>query len=344
MRRQFIANLIEEQKITEREITVPYISYAYIGNPDDAGSFRCQCSNCAAAEKAGSYTDLFLEFTNAVAEEFEKEYPLTPIAMAAYHFTSPPKHTKPRQNVVVRLDNISNSFSVPVYHERNREFREDFLGWTKVAPQLHIWTYVVDFTYELVPYPNLRSLGPDIKYYVDHGVSGITAEGWNSGSDGEMGELRAWLLAKLLWNPDQSDNALIKEFTDGYYGPAGEYIRAYLDVIHDAVDASGDWLDLSSPPTARFLTFRTLKEGWRRLRQAEEAVQDDHELLQRVKIAQLPVLYTFLARWNDLRDRATCRGDRWPISESREHIAKYFTHIVKENNIRDHDNSIYSPP
>ncbi|MHB9071706.1 MAG: DUF4838 domain-containing protein [Sedimentisphaerales bacterium] len=339
MRRQFIANLIAEVK------RMPDVTYAYIGNPDDAGyPFRCQCAECTSAEKTGSYTDLFVEFTNAVAEEFEKAYPNIPIALAAYHFTAPPKHTRPRHNVVVRLDNISNSFSVPVYHERNKEFCEDFIGWTKISPQIHIWTYVVDFTYELAPYPNLRSFGPDIKYYVDHGVSGITAEGWNSGSNGEMGELRAWLLAKLMWNPYQSDDALIKEFTDGYYGSAGQHIRAYLDVIHNAVEASGDWLDLSSSPTARFLTFQTLKKSWSYLIAAEDAVKDDKELLRRVKIAQLPVLYTFLARWNELRDKAICRGDLWPMPESREDVVKCFTQIVQENNIRDHDNSAYLPP
>ncbi len=36
----------------------------------------------------------------------------------------------------------------------------------------------------------------------------------------EMSELRAWVLAQLLWNPViKDDKRLIREFLEGYYGP-----------------------------------------------------------------------------------------------------------------------------
>jgi len=59
-----------------------------------------------------------------------------------------------------------------------------------------------------------------------------------------MAELRAWVLARLLWDPSRDGEALTNEFIEGYYGPAASHIKAYLKVTHDAVEASGDWLRL----------------------------------------------------------------------------------------------------
>jgi len=338
MRQQFAANFTAEVIADSKNVSeyVSPVVFASIGYPDDDGyPIRCQCADCVAAETAGNPSDVLMEFTNFVAEEFEKTCPNIPVAFGAYHHVQPPpKHVKPRHNVMARVCNISNSFSVPAYDDRNKDFREDFIGWTKISPQLQIYTYVVNFTYEMLPHPNLRAFGPDIRYYVDNGVSGIFAEGWGSGTGGyEMAELRAWLLAKLMWNPYQSDEALIKEFTDGYYGAAGEHILAYLNVMHDAVRASGDWLGLSSPPNAKFLSFTTLNKGWAYLKAAEQAVQNDKELLMRVKVAQLPVLYTFMVRWQEFRETATCRGIEWPISGSIRDIYNGFMEVVDKNNI-----------
>ena len=138
-------------------------------------------------------------------------------------------------------------------------------------------------------------------------------------------------MAKLLWDPSQDPNKLIKEFADGYYGPAGKEIRAYLDIMHNAVETSGDWLDLSSPPDAQFLSLETLIEGWAYLQAAEAAVSDNPVLLARVKIAQLPELFVFLVRWNELKDAASCRGEEWPLSNAREDVYNEFMKVVQSS-------------
>lgn len=43
-----------------------------------------------------------------------------------------------------------------------------------------------------------------------------------------MGPLRAYVLAKLLWNPDTDVPKHIDEFVRAYYGNAAEQIHAYL--------------------------------------------------------------------------------------------------------------------
>lgn len=80
-----------------------------------------------------------------------------------------------------------------------------------------------------------------------------------------MAELRAWVLAKLLWDPHHDGEVLTNEFIEGYYGLAA-HIKAYLKVTHDAVEAAGDWLGCFQETNAKFLSFDTLSRGWQHLR------------------------------------------------------------------------------
>lgn len=66
-------------------------------------------------------------------------------------------------------------------------------------------------------------------YWGVHAI-GVLEEGDYQTVSCELRELRSWLISKLLWNPDADVDALVRDFTDGYYGPAGSYVRAYLDL------------------------------------------------------------------------------------------------------------------
>ncbi|MHC4743252.1 MAG: DUF4838 domain-containing protein, partial [Planctomycetota bacterium] len=72
---------------------------------------NCQCPKCAEIEKAeGSPAGLMLRFVNAVAADIEEEFPNVAISTLAYQYTrKPPKLTKPRPNVIVRLCSIECS-------------------------------------------------------------------------------------------------------------------------------------------------------------------------------------------------------------------------------------------
>ena len=52
------------------------------------------------------------------------------------------------------------------------------------------------------------------------GVRGIFEEGAYQTPGAEMMELRAYMLARLLWNPNYGAARARDEFLDGYYGPA----------------------------------------------------------------------------------------------------------------------------
>ncbi len=321
------------KNLKERLRNNPQATIASVSQNDWHGN--CKCSQCAAIEaEEGSPAGLMLRFVNAVAEDIEEEFPNVAISTLAYQYTrKPPRITKPRDNVIVRLCSIECSFSVPLSDERNSTFRDDIIGWSKICDRLYIWDYTTNFRHHIMPHPNLRVLGPNVKFFVDHSVKGIFEQGAYTTNGAEMAELRAWVLAKLLWDPTRDGQELIDEFIAGYYGPAGPYIREYLRITHDAVEATGDKLGCFSQHTATFLSFETLNKGWERLKAAEAAVQDDPDLRFRVQVDQLPVMYAFMMRWNDMRDQCEATGADWPMSESIEATFERFKEVAEKKNI-----------
>ena len=304
----------------------PIATIFSVSQVDDGGlKANCECSKCAAIEKEeGSPAGLLLRFVNAVAADLEKHYPKMVVSTLAYHYNQkPPKITKPRHNVVVRLSNIKCSFSVPLSHERNKPFRDDLVAWSKICDRLYVWDYVANFGKPMLPHPNLRVLAPNVRFLVAHNVKGIFAEALVAPGM-EMAELRSWVLAKLFWNPDLDGDKLVEEFALGYYGPAGKHVLAYINLLHDAVEASDDYLGLGSPADAKFLSFDNLVKARAHLDAAEAAVAQDARLLRLVQRFRLHVTYAFLLNWDGLRKQAEAAKADWPLSESHYEACEQF--------------------
>jgi hypothetical protein len=327
MRKELVKNL------KERLRNNPAATIASVSQNDWIGN--CKCKNCAAVEQEeGSPAGLMLRFVNAVAADIEQEFPNVAISTLAYQYTrKPPKITKPRDNVIVQLCSIECSFSKPLADDRNKAFRDDIIGWSPLCKRLYIWDYTTNFRHYIMPHPNLRVLGPNVKFFANHNVKGIFEQGAYTSSGAEMAELRAWVLAKLLWDPSRDGEALTNEFIDGYYGAAAPQIKAYLKVTHDAVEQSGDWLGCFEQNHAKYLSLDTLSRGWQCLKAAEAAVQDNPELQFRVQVAQLPVMYTFLTRWNEMREAAKTAGADWPMPQSAKETCDQFLTIARKKNV-----------
>jgi hypothetical protein len=327
MRKELVKNLKERLRKNPAATIASVSQNDWIGN--------CKCKNCAAIEQEeGSPAGLMLRFVNAMAADIEQEFPNVAISTLAYQYTrKPPKITKPRDNVIVQLCSIECSFCKPLADDRNKAFRDDIIGWSPICKRLYIWDYTTNFRHHIMPHPNLRVLGPNVKFFADHNVKGIFEQGAYTTNGAEMAELRAWVLAKLLWDPSRDGEALTNEFIEGYYGPAAPHIKAYLKVTHDAVEASGDWLGCFEQHTAKYLSFDTLSRGWQNLKAAEAAVHDIPDMRFRVRVAQLPVLYTFILRWNEMREAAKAAGADWPMPPSAENTYRQFMGIARKKNV-----------
>lgn len=283
----------------------------------------CQCRDCKAIDDAeGSHAGTMLTFVNSVAEKIASEFPNVAVDTLAYQYTrKPPRTVKPRSNVIVRLCSIECNFREPLDHPSNASFADDMKGWAKICQRLYVWDYTTDFAHYVQPHPNWFTLGANVRFFARNNVRGVFEQGAYQSHGSEMAELRAWVLAQLLWNPDQNDRALIDEFLEGYYGArAAAPIRRYLDLMHEA--SRGHNLTCYSPTTAPFLNFKTLREAEELWQRAEEAAASDPEYRARVKLARLPVRYVWLSRWEALRQEQQNSGAAWPLPESLAAVAE----------------------
>lgn len=322
------------QVVLQRLREHPGVSTTSISQ-NDWGNY-CQCPNCAALDHAEGDTPAgsIIHFVNDVAQAVEKEFPHVTISTLAYEYSQkPPTHVRPRHNVTVWLCATGVSYAHAVTNEHNKVFRQRLETWSKAADHITIWDYDVNFGNYVSPYPNLRTLGPNIKFYADHHVTGVLAQGAYGASGTEFSELRSWVLAKLLWNPNLDGQKLIDQFLAGYYGPAAPHIKAYIDTIHDAIAKTDETLEMTSPPLGKWLSIQTLVTSLNHLRLAERAAGRDEALRLRVKVAKLPVLYVFLMRWDELKQQAADQNIRWPFERPIAEVYADFLAVAKERGI-----------
>lgn len=304
----------------------PEASIISISQNDWVGN--CQCENCRALdEREGTPAASVLDMVNDIAQRLEKEFPNVAFDTLAYWYTrKPPKTIKPRPNVIVRLCSIECNFAQPLDHPSNKSFADDIRGWSQLTNRLYIWDYTTDFVNYVQPHPNWFVLGPNLRFFHKHGVRGVFEQGAYQSHGAEFAELRAWLLAQLLWNPYQDDEKLIDEFLRGYYGKAAPYIRRYMELMHES--AKDYYLGCFTPANAPFFNFETLSKAEKLWQQAESAVKDDPQILWRVRQAHMPVYYAFLNNWAKLRIECARAGAQWPLSLSRKEVAETWLKVV----------------
>ncbi len=275
--------------------------------------YHCECDSCTAlAEREGSDMAPVLLLVNRVAEAVEREFPDKIISTLAYQWTrKPPKTMRPRRNVAIRLCTIECCFSHPLNScdsDENRAFAEDLRAWSTAAGRLWVWNYVTSFAHYFVPFPNLRTRDDDIRFFVENGVDAIFQQDVYTTPCGELSGLSAYMNAKLLWNPDYSENTIIDDYLSGVYGPAAPHIRAYIDLIHDKVERENIHMNIWQGPDAEYLSDDILAAADSLWNDAERAVSGDRDILERVQTGRLSVDYAIINR-----DRL--RGGAWVVDQ-----------------------------
>ncbi|HEU4636569.1 MAG TPA: DUF4838 domain-containing protein [Edaphobacter sp.] len=251
----------------------------------------CRCGPCTElnTKYGGVPSGSILYFVNDVA----RACPDRIISTLAYWYSrTPPKNIQAQPNVNIMLCNIESRRQAPV-SQTDPAFSRELIAWGSIASNILIWDYNIQFSNLVSPFPNLHTLKPNIKFYTDHHVNSLFMQA-NGQVGGEMAGLRSYMISKLMWNPDVDDSAIMDEYLNGYYGPAGHYIRQYIDKMRESLISSGFKLDIfGSPEDAKnsYLSAEMMKVYQGLFDQAERATANHPELLTRVKVARLPILY-----------------------------------------------------
>ena len=271
-----------------------------------------------------------VRFVNAIAEEVEKEFPHAVIETLAYKYTrKPPKKTRLRRNVMPCLCSIECDFARPIPespYAANKSFVKDICGWKTQTDQLYLWDYVTEFTFFTLPFPNVYALKGNLQFFRDNNVKEIFAEGAQMGRHAEFAELKGWLLAKLMWNPDQDVEPLIADFFAGYYGPAAPFIREYFEEMHKI---QRDWsanprrpLRIYGGATRQSLPDEFVERAKALWKKAVAAVKDDPALSYNVRMSEFSFDTLRLERMNPKPMRreilfAPCPEDDVRIAETK---------------------------
>lgn len=267
----------------------------------------CECASCRAIdEEEGNYSGTLLRFVNRIAEALEPDYPHIAVDTLAYQYTrKPPKLTRPRHNVIVRLCSIECCFSHPLEScgeklllkkskGTGESFPADLEAWGRICNRLYVWDYVTNFVNYVLPFPNYGVLQPNLRLFARNNVKGVFEQGsYSKGGGGEFAELRAYVLAKLLWNPDANVSALMDEFLTGVYGPGGIRLREYIDELTRVASQPHLHASIFDRPDEGFLTPEVLALADRCFDEAE-ALAEDEATLQRLRRARLPIRYAKL--------------------------------------------------
>ena len=255
---------------------------------------HCECEQCLAIEaEEGSPAGVLLRFVNAVAENLEADYPNIIVDTLAYKYTrKAPTVTKPRDNVCVRLCSIECHFNHPITTETCKicsAFRYDMVEWSKICNNIYVWDYTTNFSYYISFFPNLHVLRENMQFFADHNVKGMFEQGNGQGLSGEFGELRTYLLGKLMMYPYMTEEEYythMDEFLAAYYGGGWQNIRAYIDQV-SSLAILGDGHTIYHQPftSVNDNFYRVIEDGvtkwWNK---AEAEAGDRLEYVQRSRL------------------------------------------------------------
>ena len=146
-----------------------------------------------------------------------------------------------------------------------------------------------------MPQPNLYVLKPNMQFFVKHHVTEIFPQADPFNEMGELSELRAYLLAKLMWNPDYDVDKGINEFLEGYYGAAAKPIRAYIDMLHKKATDERIHMNAFAKLTVPLFSPDIMERANVLFDKAEQ-LADNEEVLFRVKVARLSIQFLELVK------------------------------------------------
>ncbi len=259
----------------------------------------CECENCRLINEQYETTGgTQFWFVNKLAERTSQVYPDKQVSTLAYTYSEePPAGMTMHPNVAIWLCHMYPSCDAhPVRTcPLNADYKRRAEQWAAITGHLYIWHYITNFAHYYVPFPNFRAMADDMRFYRDIGVEGIYLQGMSqAGGGGEFSLLRPYYGMKLLWNPDVDPVAVRRDFLRGYYGDAWRPIDDYIELLHDKVDDDDIHMHLYTNPGQGYLPDDIMARGAGYFRQAKRIVQDDPVLLDRVQVAEMPLMYAHI--------------------------------------------------
>ena len=286
------------QQLTDR----PEATNISVSQADTAAYCRCEtCEALNAAEDSPMGSNL--TFVNAVAERIEKAHPHVKVGTLAYWYTrKPPKTVIPRHNVQIQLCSIECCTLHAIDNsdcEQNRAFCQDTNEWGKICDDIWIWNYNTNFRSYDLPFPNLRSIAPNVRYFLRNNAKGVFMQANGNGLTGEFSDLRNYLISHLIWDPHLDADALLNEFVNLHYEAAAPAILEYITFLHDNVESRGLHPRCFPTPEDVGLDAESAQKVFDHFQQAL-VLAEKPEIRARVEKASIPAYKAMLVAGGDM--------------------------------------------
>lgn len=326
----------------------PDVAVTAIG-PNDGRGF-CDCPECRRLDdENGGRSGSYFHMLNRIAEGVRREFPSKRILALAYlDYARPPARLAVDEGIIVHLCTDSHAWRYqfcPVWE--SDEFAGILQAWQERGATVYLWDYTADYVHYLVPMANWSVVAANTRFYREHGVSGVMYESEANDND----ELRAWVWAKQLWDPDLDTKALLRDFIFGYYKEAAEPLWKYQMMLwdywerwhalpHRCGEPSDNpllnTLNCSCAPDGPMFTPEFMA-GMRECFAAAEAAARSDAIRARVRRARAPLLYLELAQglgyyseFGDFIYGRRLREPRAAKEDLRQTLAQ-FEAVVQEN-------------
>lgn len=256
------ANLVEGMK----KLAVP-TDYLCLGMRDSWT--MCQCPECQKPIRLEDGSELkmrdsdaekdtlfhstqYFSFMNRVAAEIKKTYPKMKILVSAYFYAAEPPACELADNILVFFCPIGGRNNrYPLLDENQTPlWRDRFIKWQKKIPgRLCFYEYYrsygsgsADFSYGAVQ----SSLAPDLRSLASSGGKGVISEltpdvdksfsNHSMQSEWDANSIDAWLLARLLWNPNQDLDRLRDYYIQRTYREAAPAMSRFYSLMQEGWD------------------------------------------------------------------------------------------------------------
>ena len=315
-------------------------------SPNDSNRW-CQCSRCqakfsGARPKAfwNGYASKYIwEFVNEVARVVKQTHPDKGISCYAYwEYFLPPEGLRLEPNIAVQ-------FCRPLPHEWNpteaERFKQSFTSWAKLAKRVYLYDY---FCFPQYSAPRLcmfpcwmpHRIVEDLRRMKSLGLRGAyndihcerTDNNIKFWANPAMDQINFYLWFRYLDDMDRDVDEVLDEFYERFYGPAGEFIKAFIskgealywdcsnydELMSESaehLDEEVSWESICPPDT--------LKEFGEIMASAHRAAQTPREK-QRVELFDNGVNQMMKAssrRWFEKRDEMTPQNSQKMADEWR---------------------------
>lgn len=186
---------------------------------NDGGNY-CTCATCQASYDKYGISGTFYRFINRIAKDIAKDYPNVYIDTLSYDMSKElPADIKMEKNVIIRVcPEMCNFCDDPAACEQLREQSKRVTDFHTICDNVYVYFYPINWSNLFSALPSYEAMLYDVRFFAENGVKGVYAEGYSK-ENPEFGELKAYLMAKLLQNPYMSKGEFwyhYNDFLEGY--------------------------------------------------------------------------------------------------------------------------------